>query len=111
MSYSYTAQGVLDLARESLHDSAKVRFPDAELLTYLNGAVNTIRLKRPDLFVGQWLALPAQVQLTDLTIPIKDEYVQAIAFYIVFRAEAKDDEFVDNSRALAFKAEFDKVFQ
>lgn len=54
---SFTAQSCIDLARLPLNDAAKVRYPDPELLTYLNSGLGTFALVRPDLFATQELSL------------------------------------------------------
>lgn len=54
---SFSAQACLDLARTSLNDSAKVRYPDPELLSHLNAGLGTFALVRPDLFAVQEPAL------------------------------------------------------
>lgn len=42
-------------------------------------------------------------------VPIAHNYEPALEAYIVYRAEAIDDEHVNSGRAIAFKAEFEKL--
>jgi hypothetical protein len=95
---AYTVQQVVDQARIPLNDDGKVRYTDAVLLTYFNDSILVIRKKRPDLFLGRWTTLPAQLALAD-PFPVDDVYVPIVADYITGRAELVDDESVDNSRA------------
>ena len=104
----YTMQNVLDAARIPLNDSAKVRYPDAELLGYANDAILRIRNLRPDLFVGGWLALPINNLATDM-FPIRDEFKPIVQDYVTGRAEAKEDEFTDDNRSGQFLVEFEKA--
>ncbi|MDE2102202.1 MAG: hypothetical protein KGL39_33460 [Patescibacteria group bacterium] len=105
---TYLVQDVLDKARYALNDDAKVRQTDTALLSYFNDAILRVRNRRPDQFVGQWSSLPGNLIATN-TFPLRDELVPAVADYIIGRAEAIDDEFVDDSRSAAFIAAFDKV--
>lgn len=105
---AYTMQQVLDTARIPLNDSAKVRYLDSELLSYANYALLRARDRRPDLFLGRWLALPSDLALGD-TFPVREELVPVFADYVTGRAETRDDEFVDGSRAALYLAQFDKV--
>lgn len=47
---STTYQAVIDAARIPLNDSAKIRYPDAEMMTYLNDGLQVLFAMRPDLF-------------------------------------------------------------
>ncbi|MHB8727578.1 MAG: hypothetical protein ACYC9K_00910 [Sulfuricaulis sp.] len=104
----YTIQNICDIARSPLNDAGKDRYPDVDttsngqlntgLLTYVQSALQQLRLKRPDLFVGQFLALPTIANLAD-TFPLPDEYVQIVANYVTFMAESRDDEFSNSERA------------
>lgn len=107
-SIVYKMQDVVARARIPINDAkdsngsdAACRFLDATLLAFANDGVLLLRQKRPDLFFGQFEALPAAGLLTDF-VPIADEYFTALCDYVVARAETPDDEFVDEARALAF---------
>lgn len=98
---AYTVQQLLDRARLPLNDPDKVRLTDTELLTYANDAFLRIRKKRPDLFLGMWNILPAELAVTAY-FPVSDEYMPIIADYITARAEMKDDEHIGDGRAAGF---------
>lgn len=99
---AFTAQSVADVARLPLNDDDKVRYTDAELLTYINSAYLMLRRLRPDLFVGSYTTLPASLALADNFPGSCDVYQPAIADYVTARAESKDDEHVVRERAQAF---------
>lgn len=56
------------------------------------------------ILIGQWAALPALMANADAIIPteVTAAYYPALHHYMVFRAEAKDDEFAVNGRAKLF---------
>jgi hypothetical protein len=101
-------QQVVDAGRIPLNDTAKVRYADDELRLYGVHAILRIRDRRPDLFMGRYSALPADLALTD-PFPLRDELVPAVADYITARAETRDDEFVEGSRAAGYLALFDRA--
>ena len=99
---AFTYQSVVDLARIPLNDSDKVRYPDADLLSYANHGLLSVVKRRPDLFIGNYANLPdGQKALTD-AFPLGAEYVQTIADYVTARAEMGDDEHVDSGRAALY---------
>jgi hypothetical protein len=104
---AYTAQQILDLARLPLNDAAKVRYPDVELLAYLNTVLMLFRKRRPDLFLGRYAALPGPLLVTD-TWPTADEYASAAADFVTGRAELKDAEEADTGRVAGFMGLFEK---
>lgn len=98
-------QQVVDRARIPLNDDDKVRHADPELLGYANDAVLILRQQRPDIFFGQFEALPGAALIGD-PMPVQDEYFVALADYVTARAETPDDESVDQGRAQLFFALF-----
>lgn len=94
-----TLQQVIDLARSTLNDDDKVRWPDAECLAYLQGALDAIYQLRPDLFIGQFTTFDSATLAVGDPIPIEDRYRRQLADYVIARCETKDDEAVSNSRA------------
>lgn len=104
----YKMQDVMDRARIPLNDAkdlagsdANCRNSEAKLLGFANDAVVLLRQKRPDLFFGQFTALPGPKVAADF-VPIADEYFTALVDYVVARAETQDDESVNEGRAIAF---------
>lgn len=104
---AFTFQQVVDRARVPLNDSDKDRYSDQELLAYAVDALLMLYRYRPDLFIGSFGALPAITSITaSSTFPSEDQYLPVVADYVTGRAESKDDEAVDNSRAAQFMALF-----
>lgn len=97
-----TFQTVLDLARESLNDTAKDRYPDATLQKHANDGVDEMFGLRPDLFIGlyslDYATNGAQYAVSDL-LPFDSRFKRVLADYVVFRAEMVDDEHVTSARA------------
>lgn len=100
-------QQVVDRARIPLQDAkvsgsdAQCRWQDTTLLGYANDAVVVLRLKRPDIFIGQYEALPGPVAI-GTAMPVPDEYFVALCDYVTARAETPDDEAVLEARAQMF---------
>lgn len=100
---SFTFQTLIDRARVPLNDSAKTRYPDAELLNYAVDAFLLLRRYRPDLFLNAWTLPDWSAYTVNSTFPVApDEYLPIIADYVSARAEFKDDEHVVAERAQAF---------
>lgn len=99
---AFTLQSAMDLARIPLNDADKVRYPDAQLLTWTNHALVTLASRRPDLFIGQYNALPTGEALASVAFPIPAAYLSVIANYVTAMAEMVDDENANSGRAAAF---------
>lgn len=93
-----TVQQVIDRGRAPLNDSDKVRYPDLDLLDYLNDGLAEIYQDRPDLLFGKYGTTPAPLTLTD-PFPLSAAHEVSIKHYMVYRAEMKDDEHVNSTRA------------
>lgn len=98
---AYTMQVVLDRARVPLNDTDKVRYLDVDGLVYANDAVNVLKRERPDLFFGQFEALPGDKALGE-NLPVSDEYVSAVVDYVSARWEFRDDEAAVQQKAVTF---------
>lgn len=104
-----TMADVITRARATLNDTvATYRYSDADLLAYANAGVQRAYQVRPDLRFGAY-----STTVSDLasggTFPLPLGYLQAVADYVVFRAETRDDEHVNSQRAAQFMALFDKL--
>lgn len=98
---AYTMQNVVDQARIPLNDDDKTRNSDLDLLGYANSAISELKLKRPDLFFGMFLALPGKKNLAD-PFPIDDTIFQPVCDYVTARAESKNDDSILEQRAAAY---------
>lgn len=97
-----TVGNLLTQAREILNDSAGERYTTAQLVSYLNDAVQEARSLRPDLFIGAY-----DVPIVDLTasdtaedFPLTHQFFVAAMYYVTGRAELRDDEFAVDGRAM-----------
>lgn len=80
-------------ARLPLNDAAGTRYPDADMLAYLQEAVRLVRRLRPDAFIGQLSTDPAaSLTLSSTTLPVGFEHYQAIVDYMSARAQDRDDD-------------------
>jgi len=96
-----TMQNIVDRARVPLNDADKVRFPDSALLVFANDAIYTLRNKRPDLFIGRFASLPAEL-LIGADFPLGAEYAPAVQDYITARGETTSTEAEFEQRAALF---------
>lgn len=91
------------MGRTPLNDDDKVRIPDSMALTFAKQGLQMLTLKRSDLFIGQYLAMPNIKALTLASnCPVDDNIVPAIADYITARAETRNDESILEQRATMF---------
>ena len=103
-----TMQQLVDSARKPLNDASKVRWPDATLLAYANDAVRRLRSKRPDLFFGQFGALPADKALGE-NFPLGDALIEPVCDYVRARAQTHDTESAEETKVSTFAALFNDV--
>lgn len=91
--------------RQILNDVDAVRWTDEDLMRYANEAVREIRRVRPDLFLGMYNQnLPTYLLSDDF--PVDDLYLKYLDDYIIHRAHMREEEYVDDQRAMAFLATF-----
>lgn len=90
-----TMQEIIDATRAGLNDSSATdserRWPDAELNGYLNEFIDVAKVRHASWFFGQYTSLPADVAI-DGNWPIDRMYVPAARFYMIARANGKDNE-------------------
>jgi hypothetical protein len=84
-------------ARHTLNDEDGTRCTTEELEDYARDAVNFVRQRRPDLFLGNWGAIGTLAG--NAALPLDDQYFRPIVDYLIARAETKDDEAVVAARA------------
>ena len=105
-----TLQTVIDNARQTLNDDDKVRWTDAEALTYAQDALDAIFYLRPDLFHGQFATIFDSEALTLASnMPIADRFRRQVADYIIFRGEVKDEESVVTGRSVGAIQYFERM--
>jgi hypothetical protein len=101
-------------ARQLLNDEVPIsglpRYPDADLMTAVNDAINQVRTKRPDAFLRYGLRreipLYAYPVDQDTSLPFDDMFYPAVLFYVVGRSELTEDTFADDNRAVALMGKF-----
>lgn len=103
-----TVGDMLSRVRETLQDLAGTRYPQPQLLGYMNDAVLEARSIRPDLFVGAYDLEITDVVETTAPFPLPDQFFPAVCFYVAGRAELRDDEFAVDGRAMTLLSTFGK---
>jgi len=73
------------------------RQPDTQYLVWVLDALNAVRNRRPDLFLGNYGDLSALT--TGSNLPLPDQFFQAVVAYVAGMAELPDDEHVTTGRA------------
>ena len=100
-----TFQQVIDDARVTLNDEDGVRYTAPQLMQFCNDGIQEIYRIRPDFLLGNYTAADVVYVETD-TIPIPLKFQNLLNFYVVFRAELRDDEYSAESRAGAMRQLF-----
>jgi hypothetical protein len=91
------------------------RYTDQDLIDNFNGALVEARRLRPDAFLCLGIRTPLPLyttaNLTDGTLfPISELYFMAFVYYIVGRAELREDTFSNDSRAVSLMNKFTSQF-
>jgi hypothetical protein len=76
-------------------DAAGYRYTDSELTDRVTDALNAIRNRRPDLFIGSWGSLTT----ASGDMPLNEQFFTPVVNYVVGMSELKDDEHVLSGRA------------
>ena len=104
-----TVQQVCDRARVFLKDAAKDRYADDDtdptqpsLRRFVNDGVIALRANRPDLFIGQFNALPDGTLALGANLPLDSMVIPSLVDWLVARAESVEDEYTVDQRAQAF---------
>ena len=101
-----TVAKYITAARVLLQDTKNTpyRYPDADLLAALSEAFPEAKKLRPDLFI----VTPLQdFAVNDSTVVVMDPmYRTALVYYMVGRAQLRDDEETQDQRAAAFLSMF-----
>jgi len=100
-----TFQTVIDDARVTLNDVDGTRYTTPQLMQFCNDGIQEAFRLRPDFLLGQYTAADVTYVETD-QIPIPLKFQNLLNFYVVFRAELRDDEYSAESRAGAMRQLF-----
>lgn len=82
------------------------RYTDAELVTALNHAFLEMRRLRPDMFIAKKAVPSYSAASTATAVDCDIQYRVSLLYYICGRAELKDDEPTQDTRATAFINKF-----
>jgi hypothetical protein len=107
-----TIGSVVAGARTLLQDKRPlpaVRYSDDEMFEAFNDAMAEARAKRPDLFLALGLrtALPRYTAADLATaFPLDEAYASAFTYFLVGRAELREDPFAQDGRAVVLMNKF-----
>lgn len=93
-----TVAEVLTSAGRTLSDVSSVRYTEPERLGFVLDALNAIKNRRPDLFLGNYSTPIAALVPAD-PLPIDDQFFRPVVDYVIARCETKDEEHVVSGRA------------
>jgi hypothetical protein len=96
-------------ARALLQDTrVPYRYSDDDLLRNLNVGLQNARKLRPDLFLPQVDMVPPQYTASDLakTIPIEYGFREPFVYFMVGRAQLRDQEDTQDARAAGLLNKF-----
>lgn len=88
------------------------RYATSELVALVNSGLGTAERLRPDLFLGQYGSVNDALTTSNLStwkFPIPMTYWQPVVNYVAGMAQARDDEFAQESRAAALMGLFDRA--
>lgn len=95
---SRTVAELITSVNHTLNDEDATRYTSAEQIEFVVDALNTVKTKRPDLFIGMF-STPIGTLTTASEIPIDEQFYRAVVDYVIARCETKDDESVVTARA------------
>jgi hypothetical protein len=106
---AYTWGGIIAEARVLLQDvlptsGGVLRYSDAEMFQGINAFMTEVRTKRPDLFlpIGLRTAIPFfSTADMNTAFPLSTSVYTAFVYYLVGRAELREDTWADDGRAVA----------
>lgn len=105
-----TVQDYIDRARTLLLDTynGPYRYSDADLVENLNMGILEARRLRPELFLSSFSTTLPDFSAAAMTaaVPIDPQYRVAFVYYICGHAQLRDDENVQDSRAVTFLNKF-----
>lgn len=106
MAALITVQDYVEQARKLLQDEVSpYRYPDEDIVSYLNLAFMEAKLLRPDLFI-RGATTPNFNAVSATPVQWDEMYRVPLLYYIVGMCQLRDDEEVQDQRAAAFIAMF-----
>jgi hypothetical protein len=117
---SLTAQKIINRVRRDLHDSEGgeagelYRWPDANLVDYINDSQFDLREKMPEFWLDsagvlQTLVVASTGDLdTDLLLP--DKLIRSVSGFVSYKALSEDDADTENlNRAAVFRSQYEEI--
>lgn len=103
-----TVADYLAQARSLLQDMVlPYRYPDSDIVGFLNLGLLEIRKLRPDLMLATPTNIPSYSASSPSTVvAIDPQYRVALLYYTIGQAQLRDSEDVSDSRALALLSNF-----
>ncbi len=116
----HTLASIVAAARTLLQDKNStatpgVRYTNEEMAEALNDGLREMRAKRPDAFLGSTIGirgvLPSWTadditNATPVDWPLDDSFAPAMIYYLVGRADLREDPFAADGRAVAMMNKF-----
>ena len=85
------------------------RYDDASVLIAINTMITQMRRLRPDLFVYTADFLPAYTAVDDTVVPLEHQFRLALVYGAVAHCLARDQEDVQDARAVTMMANFEAM--
>lgn len=89
------ASDIISAARGTLIDAtAPYRWTDADMLLWLNAGLQELWKRRPDAFYITTIVVtaPAAMAIISSTVPVLDQFQQALTDYLLFRCFSRDSD-------------------
>lgn len=96
-------------ARRILQDtreSSGLRYPDEDLIAYLNNAFLDAFRIRPDLFYPDFETIEVTSDDLEEEFAFDQRFFPSVVYYIVGMAELREDEFASDARAVTVSQQF-----
>lgn len=100
-----TLSDLISRARVTLQDTTVVRYTNEELLVFANEALGAARVARPDFFLGSYKTAQTALSIGD-SFPLPFQYEQYVVDYIAGRAEMRESEAANETRAAVLLSRF-----
>jgi hypothetical protein len=103
--------GIMAQVRTLLQDQSlagsEYRYSDDSLYMSLNMGLLEMYRIRPDIFLAEYFTVPQYtIGQSDSAIPIEQQFVPALVYYVVGMTQLRDDEGEQDARASSFLGKF-----